>query len=291
MVVPGLDLPTLCHFQDPWPYRPEAWSGPKDRLMAWLKRRAHAQALRRAECAGWTSAYLRDLICGHLGIRPKRSEVFYNGVPEAWVSRATGGFADDWSARPMELVSVSNVAPYKRQSLVIEALPQLIDRPGLRELKYRIVGHVAPAYRAELESLASRLGVTDHVVIEGRVDDARVQELYARTRCFVLMSVCESFGIPAVEAMSFGTPVVTSDCCAMPEVCGPAADLSPADDLPALVERLARALTDAAHAEELRTLGADRVRLFTWEATGEKMAQVLEAMTAQPAVPTAQAAA
>lgn len=283
MVVPGLNLPTLCHFQDPWPYRPEAWQGPKDRVIAWLKRRAHATALRRADCAGWTSAYLRDLICGRLNVRPRRSEVFYNGVPEAWVRRAEAGFADDWAARPVELISVSNVAPYKRQAMVVRALPQLVGRPGLKGLTYRIVGQVSPEYRAELLALAGQLGVARHVAVEGRVSDERVQELYARARCFVLMSVCESFGIPAVEAMSFGTPVVTSDCCAMPEVCGPAADLCPTDDLPALVEMLSRALTDESHAADLRRRGAERVRLFTWEATGEKMARALEAMGGTPA--------
>jgi glycosyltransferase involved in cell wall biosynthesis len=281
MVVPGMPAPTLCHNQDPWPYRPQAWNGLRDRALAMLKRRAHARALRRAAFVGFTSAYLRDLICGYHGLRPGRTAVFYNGVPEAWLGRARSQASDapQWEARPLELLSVSNVQPYKRQSMVIQALPALVRHAGLETLTYRIAGECDPRYQSNLERLAKRLGVGGRVVFEGRVTDARVQELFGRARAFVLMSVCESFGIPAIEAMSFGAPVVTTDCCAMPEVCGDAADLCPADDLDGLVVRLKRVLLDAAHAEELRRRGFERVGRFRWSHTAEQMATALEEIT------------
>jgi glycosyltransferase involved in cell wall biosynthesis len=183
----------------------------------------------------------------------------------------------------MELVSVSNVSPYKRQGLVIQALPALIARPGLESLVYRVVGHRDERYHAELLDLAKRLNVSDRVRFEGRIPDEAVRDRLRSARCFVLMSVCESFGIPAIEAMSFGTPVVTSDCCAMPEVCGDGADLCPADDVAALTERLARVLTDAAHAEDLRRRGAARVAAFGWSATGARLASILDDLTAAAA--------
>jgi glycosyltransferase involved in cell wall biosynthesis len=275
MVIKNLRLPTLAHFQDPWPYRPEAWTSRKDPLVAFLKRREHARALRSAKCCGFTSAYLRDLICGRLGIQPARAEVFYNGLPASWIERAAGPLPD-WNNRPMELVSISNVGPYKRQSLVIEALPELVRRPGLEDLIYRIAGHCPADYRQHLLSLARRLGVERHVIIEGRVPDERMQELLKRARCFVLMSVCESFGIPAIEAMSFGVPAVVSNCCAMPEVCGTAAELCPVDDAPALVQRLAHVLTDPGHAECLRRAGAQQAQKFQWEQTARRMAECID---------------
>lgn len=281
MIVPAMKVPTLSHNQDPWPYRPEAWSGLKDRAVALLKRRAHARAVRDADCMGWTSGYLRDLVCSSLKVRPRRSEVFYNGLPDDWLERARRPLPP-WDNRPMEIVSVSNVGPYKRQALVIRALPELVCTPGLERLVYRVAGEVSATYRQELDSLAVSLGVSDHVVIEGRVSDQHVQKLYTSAKCFVLMSVCESFGIPAVEAMSFGTPVVTSDCCAMPEVCGPAADLSPMDDVGALTKNLRRVLMDPDHAEQLRKLGAERVQAFSWRATAERMAKCLEYITRDP---------
>lgn len=299
MVIPGLAIPTFSHFQDPWPYRPEAWTGLKHRAVAWAKRRAHRRTLRRAAAVGFTSAYLRDLICRYHRVKPGDGDVYYNGLPDDWLRRAEratdvaagreaggpaattadggdGGLPAAWAGRPMELVSVSNVSPYKRHDLVIRAVAELVRRPGLEGLTYRIAGEVSPAWGQELRALVGRLGLGDRVVLEGRVPDERVRELLDRARAFVLMSVCESFGIPAIEAMSYGAPVVTADCCAMPEVCGGAAELCPPDDLPALVDRLAAVLTDPARAADLRRRGLERVGRFRWADTAAAMAKRLD---------------
>jgi glycosyltransferase involved in cell wall biosynthesis len=282
MIVPGMSAPTLCHFQDPWPYRPEAWSrgmrGGRDRFLALLKRRAHARALRAAAVCGFTSRYLRDLIIAAQGIQPRRAEVFYNGIPDDWIDRAARPMSP-LADRPMEIVTVSNVNAYKRQSLVIRAMGLLKNEPGMQALVYRIVGECSPAMRAELTALAKSTGVSDRVQVEGRVSDERVMELLGRARAFVIMSVCESFGIPMIEAMSFGTPVIAADCCALPEVGGTAVDLSAVDDVDALAGHLRKILTDLPHADALRQRGAQRVEEFRWRSTAEQMAGVLDSIS------------
>lgn len=282
MVVPEMPAPTLAHMQDPFPYRPEAWTGFRDRFNSLLKRRRHARSLRLARCVSWTSQYLHDLICGALGTQPRCSEILYNGVPTDWIDRARNGLPP-WDGRPMELITVSNVAPYKRQDLVIRALALLVRRPGLEQLKYRIVGDCPDSYRAELLRLARQLGVEDRVIIHGRTPASELPGLFAGARCFVLMSLCESFGIPAIEAMSFGTPVITSDCCAMPEVCGAAAELSPVNDAPALAERIERVLKDTERAHELRRRGVERIAQFNWPNTASRMAELLDEVATRPA--------
>jgi glycosyltransferase involved in cell wall biosynthesis len=282
MVIPGLGHKTLSHFQDPWPYVPRAWSTWRDRLFSPLKRRANARALREARCAGFTSMYLRDLICGHHRIRPECAEVFHNGLRQEWID-AAGRDLPPWATRPMEILTLSNVGPHKRQSLVIQALPRILARrPDLRPLlTYRIAGTFHPPYREELDRLAASLGVGRNVVFEGRVSDARVRELYASARCFVLMSVCESFGIPALEAMCFGAPVVISDCCALPEVSGDAARICPADDVDELSTGIEAVLTDPVLAEALRQRGAQRVREFGWAGVAQRMAAVLDRLAGE----------
>jgi glycosyltransferase involved in cell wall biosynthesis len=94
-----------------------------------------------------------------------------------------------------------------------------------------------------------------------------------------LMSVCESFGIPPIEAMSYGTPVIIADCCALPEVCGQAALKCPADDLNRLVWNLKNVLLDSDSAHRLQSAGFERVQQFSWEATARKMADELERIT------------
>ena len=275
MVVPGLGPMTLSHFQDPWPYIPDVWGGWRDRLLSAAKRRANAEALRDARCVGFTSQYLRELICGHHGVTPACSDVYSNGLPQDWIDAAQRSLPP-WDGRPMEIASVGNLGPHKRQFLVIHALPKLVGEPALKDLVYRIVGNGSPAYRAQLTALAEQLGVARHVVFEGRVSDERVREVYSTTRCAVMMSVCESFGLPVVEAMCFGAPVVVSDCCALPEVGGDAAVVSPRDDADALAEHLRQVLLDPARAHDLRRRGTERVQHFSWRATAAKMATQLE---------------
>lgn len=277
MVIPTLKRPTFCHFLDPWPYRREAWDGPLDVLIAALKRRGHRHALRHAAGLGFTSHYLRDLVFTASQVEPVRGDVLHAGLPEQWIDRAKREFSD-WRARPLEMVTVSNVRRYKRQELVVQALARLAGRPGLESLRYTIIGDCPPENRRSLEALASRLGVSDRVRIEGRVSAARVQQAFSEAKCFVLMSVCESFGIPAIEAMTYGTPVVAADCCAIPEICGDAAELCTPDDLEQLTESLARVLTDADRADWLRRRGARRVQSFSWSNTARKMARSLEAL-------------
>ena len=279
MILPGLRAPTFAHFQDPFPYRPEAWTTLKERAAAWLKRRANKAALRGAALCGWTSKYLEDLICGRHGVRPKKSIVFYNGVPESWVARAEGELPS-WDDRPLKLVTVSNVWPYKQQWMVIEAVARLRKTPGLEGLEYHILGAGPDDYLQELRDKATKLGVGDAVHVEGRVSDQRVEEALVEARAMPLMSLCESFGIPTIEAMASGTPVVVADCCALPEVCGDAALATPPEDVASLAETLGRVLTDRELAERLRREGAQRVGRFRWRDIGAQMADAVDEMIA-----------
>lgn len=277
MLIAGMPVPILAHMQDPFPYRPIAWRGWKDRVISTIRRRQHARALRGAAAVGWTSAYLRDLICGALNVVPPRGEVFHNGVPPQWARRVEAGF-DPLESRPMEIVTLSNVERYKRQDLVIRALALLRKRAGLEKLVYRVVGYCPDRERDRLGSLARELGVFEHVVIDGRVNEAEMEQRLRSARCCVQMSVCESFAIPAIEAMSFGTPVVACDCCAMPETCGDAALLSPVDHVQALADNIGRLLTDVPLAQALRQRGARRVGIFQWDQTAARMANALDAL-------------
>lgn len=271
MVIPTMTTPSLAHFQDPFPYRSIAWEGRKDQIVSFLKRREHRRALQRAACVTWTSHYLEQLTCEYWKINPKNSVVLHNGIDAAWITRAESGFSE-WSARPLEIATISTVLPYKRQEMVVRAMAQLVKKPGLEKLKYRIIGLFRPeSYRQEIERLIDELGLGENVILEGHVSGARVQEVFSQSRCYVLMSVCESFGIPAIEAMSFGTPVVAADCCAIPEICGDAAALVKVDDLDDLVNTLAGILNDAKRAEQMRQAGRENIKRFNWTKIAEKL--------------------
>jgi glycosyltransferase involved in cell wall biosynthesis len=99
--------------------------------------------------------------------------------------------------------------------------------------------------------------------------------LYAGAAAFVFPSWIEGFGIPLLEAMSYGTPIVASDRGSIPEVVGEAALLVDAEDAEALASALNRVLTSEAEAARLRALGLARVANFTWRRAAELTRQTL----------------
>ncbi|MBX3380658.1 MAG: glycosyltransferase [Phycisphaeraceae bacterium] len=292
--IPRLHLPTISHAQDPVPYLPRMWKGPhwrgvrgvKAKFGAMLRRRAIRGALRNADCMGFTSQYLRDLICDWEHVTPKHAEVFYNAVPEDWCARDDAQMPA-LASRPMQVLTVSDITPHKRQHLIADAVCQLRREKGFESITYRIVGRIFDAPYAERINQMGRAirgsdGENEKPVIEmvGRLSGDELAAAFMNARCFAFMSVCESFGIPPLEAMSFGTPVVSSECCAMPEVLGDAAAFVPMDDLEQLKDALRRVLTDDKLAAEMRAKGFERFRQFRWAETVGKMASVLDGLVA-----------
>ena len=266
-------VPVFSLFQDPLPYRPQAWSKRLDWLRQPLKRRAMERTLGSCTVAGWTSGYLERLVTGHHGIRPRDSRVLYNGIRADWVDRDRASLTP-WAERPLRILTVSNVAGYKRQVLVIDAVA-LLHAEGV-DARYHICGHGTPGDYAALRTRAEARGVGDRVHVEGRVSEQRVEELFGSSRCYCLMSLCESFGIGAVEAMSFGTPVVVADCCAIPEVCNDPTVLCPVDDVHALRDRLRTALlSPEATAGQIRR-GFENIERFRWPRIAEEVAVAME---------------
>ena len=112
------------------------------------------------------------------------------------------------------------MAWHKSVETVVEALG-ILRRAHRIPAELRLVGGWAGAdYERLIHDRVERLGLRGAVAFDGHVTRAQLLDHYARARVFCLMSWCESFGIPSVEAQAMGLPVVVSNCCAMPEVCG-----------------------------------------------------------------------
>ncbi len=111
----------------------------------------------------------------------------------------------------------------------------------------------------------------DNLVLAGYVSDGELRALYENAECFIFPSLYEGFGLPPLEAMQCGCPVIVSDRTALPEVCGDAAVYCNPDDVADIARQLKRVLSSAALREELREKGHARARLFSWKRAAEKL--------------------
>lgn len=116
----------------------------------------------------------------------------------------------------------------------------------------------------------------DGAAVLGHVDDATLAALYRGCAAFAYPSRYEGFGLPVLEAMSYGAPVVASSATAIPEAAGDAALYAPPDDSAALAAALERVLTDDTLAAELRRRGRARAAAMTWRATADATIDVFE---------------
>jgi len=159
-------------------------------------------------------------------------------------------------------------------------LPRLLEayaylRETLPGWKLVIVGgrkwKSDPIYKA-----VQRLGLEPHVIFTGFVAEEDLPALYNGADLFVFPSLYEGFGLPVLEAMACGTPVVTSNTSSLPEVAGEAALLVAPTDVKAIAAAMQRVLSEPDLAAELRRRGLERASQFSWERTARETLAVYE---------------
>lgn len=159
-----------------------------------------------------------------------------------------------------------------------------------------IVCNVGENDRKRLMTLARRSGLGNNtLVLTGFVPDADLIALYNLATAFVFPSLHEGFGLPALEAMACGTPVIGSDASSIPEVIGRADALFDPTDEAAMTAKIAQVLTDEEMRASLRSHGLARARQFSWDASAESALAGFEQLhdsrrTAVPLVPAARPA-
>jgi glycosyltransferase involved in cell wall biosynthesis len=167
--------------------------------------------------------------------------------------------------RPL-ILAVSAKRPHKNLLRLIEAHALLeAPRPLL------VLPGYATWHEDELRERARALGIAGDVRFEGWLSPEELEGLYAAATCFAFPSLYEGFGMPVLEAMERGLPVVTSDRSSLPEVAGDAALVVDPEKPEAIADALRRLLSDGDLREDLRRRGRERARAFTWEASAAAM--------------------
>jgi glycosyltransferase involved in cell wall biosynthesis len=215
-----------------------------------------------------------------LGVSPDKIEVVYAGVErrfrpmegEMALQRVKKRYGLNFSF----ILSLGTLEPRKNFSGLIEAYALMRDK----ELKLVIAGGKGWLYD-EIFARVEELGLEDKVIFPGFIADEDLPALYNLAKLFVFPSLYEGFGLPPLEAMACGTPVVTSDRPSLPEVVGEAGLMVEATDSKALAEAMERVLMDENLRGEMREKGLKQAEKFTWEAAAEKLLDVYRRLGSQ----------
>lgn len=162
---------------------------------------------------------------------------------------------------------------YKNLSRLIEAFSQISQSTAAQ---LWLVGPSDQRYTAQLTAQAESLGVAASVRFLDYVAHAELPKLLNNAIALTFPSLWEGFGLPVLEAMACGTPVITSNLSSLPEVAGDVAILIDPYNVDELADAMRMVASDAQLRQQLKTAGIKRAQLFSWEKTGQQTVDILK---------------
>lgn len=250
-------------------------NGPRPRMTI-LGHRLSLRAIKTVARVIADSENSRQDFLRFVGFDPDRVITIPLGLSDGFQPAAhpNGGNRNGSLHHPPRLLHVGHCGFYKNIEGILRAIPEISRSLGSRVLFQKAGGPFTPDQRA----LISRLHIEDQVQHLGAVSSAQLRAVYEEADLFLMPSWYEGFGLPALEAMACGTPVVASTRGSLPEVVGDAGLLVDPGDASALAEAVVRTLTDGQLRKELRRRGLERVGTFTWERTAQQTLAVYRAV-------------
>ena len=224
-----------------------------------------------------SEASKRDIL-KYFNVPESKIDVIYNAMDERLGEAPTAeemqNVRERYQLQDPFVLYAGNIKPHKNLERLIEAFHSL-RRGGLEQVKLLIIGDEISKY-ATLRREVHRHKLHKHVRFLGFVPDKTLACLYRLAGVFVFPSLYEGFGLPPLEAMASGTPVITSNVSSLPEVVGEAALLIDPYDAAAIAAAMRRVLTEPDLAAGMRERGLARVGHFSWDRSVRRIRQIYE---------------
>jgi len=169
------------------------------------------------------------------------------------------------------ILFVGTLQPRKNVTKLIEAFAKIKKR----DLKLVVVGKKGWLYE-DILSAPQKFGVEDRVKFLDFVSDEDLPSLYKNALCFVLPSLYEGFGLPVLEAMQYGCPVLTSNVSSLPEAGGDAAVYFDPEDANDIAQKIDEVVSDSSLRQEMVKKGYNQIKKFSWEKAAKETLRVLE---------------
>lgn len=271
---PRLGVRRIVTLHDAFTYvHPDSHNGLDNwRYYHYLPRAAH-----RADAVITVSECSRHDLIRHLGLAAERVYVIGEGVTPRFKPTADRAERQAVVARygitQPYLLYVGGINARKNIARLCEAFMRV--RECHPEVMLVIAGK-RQWHTSEIDAAVRRLKLTEHVCFTSYIDEADLPALYSAAEAFVFPSLYEGFGLPPLEAMACGTPVVTSNTSSLPEVVGDAALTVDPYDVDGLAAAIERVLTDETLRADLRRRGIERASRFTWEQAASETLEIYQ---------------
>jgi len=250
-------------------------------LHTWAKRIYFPQMMRlsasRADELITVSDSTRDDLIRVLGIDPKKVTTTHLGVNPGYKpiddQKEKSRVAEKYALPEKYVLYVGLVEPRKNLPVLINAFRRVIDE----EFNYKLilVGRYGWMYEQVLDQV-KELDLENVVQFLGYVPQEDLPLVYNLASLFVYPTIYEGFGLPVLEAMACGVPVVTSDVSSLPEIVNEAGILTPVNDGDALFEAIVQGLEDHDLRQDLIRKGPERAATFSWTKTAQLTLQVYQ---------------
>jgi len=228
----------------------------------------------------FVSHYSQRVVTSILGIPIDKTSVVYHGLSQQFSPARKGRSILVPTDQPYVLF-VSNIMEHKNLITLVRAFVDLCQDDTFAH-HLVIAGRVLASREVELaRRLITEAQVGHRVHFLGQIPYAELPALYSNADIFVLPSLLETFGHPLVEAMASGLPIVASNVCAMPEICGDAALYFDPHDTIALSTQIRRVLSDATIRASLQANGLRRASEFSWDKTAKEMLLIFEQVVSE----------
>ena len=243
------------------------------RVKEWLKRLRGGpligRALRLADFVITVSEATRQAARSRFCLAEAKSTVIHHGVDPVFLASATGRLPEACRGKRF-VFSLGTSTPYKNVGRLIRAFGVIAaEFPDL----YLLISGRGDSYPSLLK-LAREVAPEGRIAFTGQLNDAGVRMCFDHAEFLAFPSIVEGFGLPVIEAMASGCPVLTSNTSSLVEISGEAALCVDPLDLDALASGMRRLLTDESLRRRLAESGKERSRLFNWRTCAEKTLDV-----------------
>ena len=227
------------------------------------------RGIKRASHIIAVSQNTRDDLIKYLKIPDDKISVIYNGIDHSVFKPYKVKLLD----KPY-ILYVGSERPRKNLGQLFEAFAKLKDEfPELQLVKIGIAGR-SPKYRRDTMKKLASLGITGRVTFIGYASESDLAHYYSSALLLAYPSLYEGFGLPPLEAMACGCPVITSNTSSLPEVVGEAGIMVDPHDTDSLAQAMRQVLTDSELRDNMIRKGLEQSKRFSWEKAAEQTLEV-----------------